>query len=52
MSQLIKHVENCLNKTDNYNSKITPDIYKIGGMSGKKQDIFIIIYVLWIMPNI
>jgi len=36
MSQLIKHVENCLKETDNWNSKITQDIYEIDGMSGKK----------------
>lgn len=36
MSNLIKHVEYCLNETENFNSKITPDIYLIDGMSGKK----------------
>ena len=36
MSNLIKHVEYCLNETENFNSKITPDIYLLDGMSGKK----------------
>lgn len=36
MSKLIEHIKNCLKKTDNWNSKITQDIYEIDGMSGKK----------------
>jgi hypothetical protein len=33
---LIKHIENSLEKTNNYNSKITKEILNIHGMSGKK----------------
>lgn len=45
MSTLINHIEKCLNLTNEYKSKITPEILNIDGMSGKKQDIFIIIFV-------
>jgi len=34
--KLINHIENCLAKTDNYNSKITDEIINIDGMTGKK----------------
>lgn len=36
MTHLIKHVEECLNSADEYISKITPEILKMDGMSGKK----------------
>jgi hypothetical protein len=36
MSKLIKHIENSLKNTNNYNSKITKEILDIEGMSGKK----------------
>jgi len=36
MVELIKHVEECLKKTNNYNSNITDEILLIPGMSGKK----------------
>lgn len=36
MTDLIKHVENCLNLTDNYKSKVVSEILNMNGMSGKK----------------
>ena len=34
---LIKHVEKCLNLTDKYKSKVTPEILNMEGMSGKNK---------------
>lgn len=45
MSTLINHIKKCLNLTDEYKSKITPEILNIHGILVKKQDIFIIIFV-------
>ena len=45
MTTLIKHVEDCLSLADEYKSKVTPEILNMDGMSGKKKDIFIIIFV-------
>jgi len=36
MSQLIDHIKSSLNNTNNYISKITDEILKMDGMSGKK----------------
>tara|TARA_Y100000590_G_scaffold288146_1_gene324418 strand:+ start:126 stop:836 length:711 start_codon:yes stop_codon:yes gene_type:complete len=36
MTTLIKHVEKCLNLTDEYKSKVTPEILNMDGMTGKK----------------
>ena len=36
MTTLIKHIEKCLNLTNEYKSKITPEILNMDGMSGKK----------------
>jgi hypothetical protein len=36
MSELINHIENCLENANNYKSKITTEILSMEGMSGKK----------------
>ena len=36
MSFLINHINDCLTKTNNYESKINQDILNIEGMTGKK----------------
>jgi hypothetical protein len=41
MTTLIKHVEKCLNLTDEYKSKVTPAILNMDGMSGKKNKTFL-----------
>ena len=36
MNQLIKHIENSLANADNYTSKVTDEVMRMEGMSGKK----------------
>ena len=36
MNLLIKHIEDCLGKTNKYTSNITDEILSIDGMTGKK----------------
>ena len=50
MTTLINFVEKCLNLTDEYKSKITPEILTMSGMSGKKtRHFYNNIYVQWTM---
>jgi len=42
--ELTKHVETAFEKADKENSKITDEILKMEGMSGRKRDIYIIIF--------